>query len=260
MNTTCETDIEEWRDVVGFDGIYKVSNMGNVKSFMTSEEGKSRKLTKAPNGYLNVILRQNEKEHMCKVHRLVAQAFIPNPNNLPQVNHINGIKDDNMVGNLEWCDGKYNSNYTRTLNPNFGRGENCYNSKYKNEEILDVYALAWEEKLTCRQIADKYGMNPQYVRSIKFGKKWAHLTKHNSSLRKPKHSFGENSAGEANYSSKLTKSQAIEVYNLAWEGKLFNTEIGKMYDIKPSTVRDIKTGRIWNSVTHHKDRIKTTTK
>jgi len=95
---------EIFKDIKGFEGIYKVSNIGNVKSIYTNKligsicgEGDSY-------GYRHVVLwKDGEKVKDAKVHRLVAKAFIPNPKNKPYINHINAIRNDNRVSNLEWC-------------------------------------------------------------------------------------------------------------------------------------------------------------
>ena len=107
-------EVEIWKDIEGYDGMYQVSNKGRVKSLKFGKE-KILRPGKNGNGYLFVYLYKNRKKKMCKVHRLVAMTFLPNPDNLPQVNHKNEDKTDNKVVNLEWCSAKYNINYgTRT--------------------------------------------------------------------------------------------------------------------------------------------------
>ena len=104
---------EVWKPVVGYEGLYEVSNIGRVRSINYHKSGKAKVMSPSFNtwGYLIVDLRKNNKRHSYAVHRLVAFAFIPNPDNFPEINHKNEIKTDNNVENLEWCTRKYNINY-----------------------------------------------------------------------------------------------------------------------------------------------------
>lgn len=105
---------EQWRPVKGYEGLYEVSNLGRVKSLKYGKE-RILKPLKNRDGYLFVILYRNRKRNGLKVHRLVAAAFIPNPEGFPEVNHRDEDKTNNVVSNLEWCTHKYNSNFgTRT--------------------------------------------------------------------------------------------------------------------------------------------------
>ena len=111
------TESEVWKDVVGYEGIYKVSNKGNVRSVVRKDSigrkcgGRKRKHSCDKWGYLKVNLYKNGKVKTRFIHRLVAEVFLPNPNNFPQVNHIDEIKDNNDVKNLEWCTSKHNANH-----------------------------------------------------------------------------------------------------------------------------------------------------
>lgn len=102
--------MEEWREISGYEGKYAISNKGNVKSlnYRMSNKEKILKPLKSGKGYLMVGLCKNGKMEWAKIHRLVALLFIPNPNHKPQVNHINGDKNDNNVDNLEWCSNSEN--------------------------------------------------------------------------------------------------------------------------------------------------------
>ena len=143
---------EIWRDIDGYNSLYEISNLGNIKS-------KKRKINNRYYGgkilvpiqrnkkYFVVNLYKNNKSKSYLVHRLVAQTFLENPNNLPQVNHKDENKDNNCVNNLEWCSSKYNINYgTRNkkiskrvnqydINGNFIKNWESISSIYKNLKI-----------------------------------------------------------------------------------------------------------------------------
>lgn len=102
--------IEIFKDIEGYEGLYQISNYGNVKSLKYNKE-KILKPIKHSCGYLKVDLCKERKIQTLYIHRLVAKAFIDNPNNYEEVNHKDEDKTNNKVENLEFCDAKYNSNY-----------------------------------------------------------------------------------------------------------------------------------------------------
>lgn len=102
---------EIWKDIEGYEGLYQVSNLGRVKSLNYNKTRKEKILSCGDkNGYLFVVLCKNGKHKQFQVHRLVAQEFVPNPENKPYVDHINTIKNDNRVENIRWCTHKENCN------------------------------------------------------------------------------------------------------------------------------------------------------
>ena len=108
---------EVWMDVVGYEGYYKVSNKGNVRSVERTDAlgrkqgGLTLRLAPHTGGYLCITLNKNGKKKTKLVHRLVAETFLPNPNNYPEVNHLDEDKTNNELSNLEWCEPSYNINY-----------------------------------------------------------------------------------------------------------------------------------------------------
>jgi hypothetical protein len=101
---------EIYKDVLGYEGIYQVSNLGNVKRINKKNLNYLKPLNNGT-GYFQVALCVNSKRKVYLVHRLVAETFIDNPNNFDVINHINGIKSDNTINNLEWCTHSHNINH-----------------------------------------------------------------------------------------------------------------------------------------------------
>ena len=126
---------EVWKDIEGYEGMYQVSNLGNVKSLSrknTKGQILSEKLLAfgvVANDYLQVQLWKNKHPKMKLVHRLVAEAFIANPSNLPEVNHIDGDKSNNTVVNLEWT--------TRSAKQ-FGVSDTCIWKIVNNKQRCEV--------------------------------------------------------------------------------------------------------------------------
>lgn len=116
-----EIDREEWRSVVGYEGLYEVSSHGRVRSLdrvivdkrghARFHEGKNIRTHRSKTGYMRVAISRDCKSYNTGIHRLVAQAFVKNPNNYDQVNHLNEDKEDNHYTNLEWSSASHNVNW-----------------------------------------------------------------------------------------------------------------------------------------------------
>lgn len=146
---------EIWRPIEGYEGLYEISSYGRVRSLIKNI---ILRLKKEPTGYLRCNLYLNKNMKTVSIHRLVAQAFIPNPNNLPQVNHKDDDKTNNNVTNLEWCTVKYNNDYgtrkekVRITNLGSGRwtglSDEERRKKYREEhrEIRRLYFKKYEKE------------------------------------------------------------------------------------------------------------------
>lgn len=141
--------MEEWRAVPGYEGLYEVSNKGNVRNV---RRNKLLRLQKTNNGYIRVVLSKNRIKTGFQVHRLVALTFIPNPDNLPCVNHKDEDKINNSVNNLEWCTAKYNNNYgSRKDKVRDTKIKNGYYTGLSKEEYWKKYRDKNKEKIREKQ-------------------------------------------------------------------------------------------------------------
>lgn len=163
---------EIFKQVKDYEGYYEISNIGNVRS--TSYKGtRLLKPAKTKRGYLNVIFCVNQTKVHKLIHRLVAEAFIPNPRNLEQVNHINGNKEDNTVENLEWCTSEYNNQHA--LNRGLlNRYEDRPEAKLTKELVLKIPELI-KQGATTDDLKDLFKVSRRCIDNIFEGKNWTGL-------------------------------------------------------------------------------------
>lgn len=174
---------ENAMDIEGYEGKYAVTTDGRIYSHSrvmnnprsdkgSLIKGRWMKLITHKKGYLAVGLTKDCVKKTAKVHRLVAMAFIPNPENKPQVNHIDGDKTNNCVENLEWATDQENIRHAFDTGLNQGaKGEACHLAKYTEEQVLAIRA----DSRSSRVVAKEYGMSKTNVLDIRSRKIWAHI-------------------------------------------------------------------------------------
>jgi len=181
---------EIWKPINGYEGKYEVSNTGRVKSLgryiQKSRNGKPvqqwydgfvmKNIVDARWGYHRVYLCKDGKIKAYKLHRLVAGAFIDNPENKPCVNHKNGIKTDNRVDNLEWCSYQENARHAiDTGLQTYVYGESRASSKLTNEQAKEIKIMLNEGVKTQKEIGELFGVSHVAVSDIKRGVTWSHI-------------------------------------------------------------------------------------
>lgn len=183
-NQTKRTQMEEiWKDVPGFEGLYQVSNTGKVKSIATKvnhrygsrkRAEKLKSLATNENGYATVNLYKENKLKVFKVHRLVAQCFIPNPYSKKTVNHIDANKLNNNLPNLEWATHSENLLHAHRNNLiNSARGERTI-SPLTNKDVLAIRMLR-STGTRCKKLSEMFGIHPNNISKIVNRHTWVHI-------------------------------------------------------------------------------------
>ena len=155
--------MEIWKTIQDYGGLYQVSNTGKVRDL----KNHIKSVYKNNKGYVCLSLYYNGKTYHPTVHRLVAKAFIPNPNNYEQVNHKDCNKENNSAENLEWCNQRYNYNEgMRTFQ--YSKNEEHYFAKLKNSDIPIIYEL-YKLGFTRATVAKIFSINPSSLEAIEKG-------------------------------------------------------------------------------------------
>jgi hypothetical protein len=170
---------EIWKSIEGFEGLYEVSNLGNVRSLPRTVKnryfpGKNRSLTSQKTGYKAVTLTGKGKRITDYVHRLVAKAFIANPENKPAINHIDSDRTNNNVMNLEWCTFQENIDHAAKVGSFNNVGEHHPQSILTEKDVKEIRN---RYKKHCRKngsgaLSKEYGVSVSNIMDVIYKKSW----------------------------------------------------------------------------------------
>lgn len=241
-----------FKSISDFDGICKYARYkidGKETDYYVLDSGevystkhnkfKKIKPQKQKHGYMLVHLHVNNKSVYKWLHRMVAETFIPNPENKPEVNHKDGDKENNDVSNLEWNTSKENIDHAFE-NELRKCGEDSSHAKITNDDARKICELLVENKKTMNEIAKEVGCSVTTVFNIKKKKNWLDVSKDydidSYNVKEP-------------VIPKLTKKDVIEIYKKLKSDKYTTSEIANEYNVTVSTIYGIKNKMYWKSVT-----------
>jgi hypothetical protein len=232
--------MEQWKSVVGYEGYYEVSSLGQVRGLDRlnargqQRKGGMKKQTITSMGYWSVKLHVNSKQKVVKVHRLVAEAFLPNPENKPCVNHINGVKTDNRLENLEWNTYAENSRHasdTGLMNPL--KGEDTPASKLTDDTVREMRELS-KKGYSYGKLAKMYGVTLATATFAIRGITWKHVD--NIEEVPPKHF------------TRLNADKVRRIRTLHASGAYTVEALANIMDVSDSCVQSVLSGRTWKHV------------
>ena len=168
---------EIWKDIKGYENLYKVSNLGNIRSLGNgiSRNSKRRllRLKKEKTGYIRICLQKDGKRKYLSVHRLAGQAFIPNPKNKPCINHIDYNRGNNSIENLEWC--TYSENLYHSSEKLSRKGTQNGASKLTEKQVIEIRQKYIPYKYNSGILAKEYNVSQSLILMIINHKIWCHI-------------------------------------------------------------------------------------
>ena len=164
------------KEIDGYEGRYEVDELGNIYSNAGKEKKRLKPQSNGKRGYLQVFLSFNDERKQRLVHRLVAEAFIPNPNNLPQVNHKDGDKTNNNVSNLEWCTRKENVQHGYDTGLIIAlRGEYNLRSKLTETEVLAIRTKYASGEYSQTELSREFKVASSTISEVINMNRWKHI-------------------------------------------------------------------------------------
>jgi hypothetical protein len=166
---------EVWKDIKDFEGLYQVSNLGNVKRLKSKRVLSERLIGRSLDryGYVKRTLSKDGKNYYFTEHRLVGLAFIENPEEKSTINHINGIKTDNRLENLEWNTNLENKQHAISIGLTDLKGTKHPKCKLSEEQVLEIRKIGFSQTRT--SLSKKYGVCRNSILGIIMGKNWNHV-------------------------------------------------------------------------------------
>lgn len=234
---------------------YTITSKGDVYSLNYGRQKKKKKLKPCVNkntGYLCVNLYHKKKMYRKYIHVLVAEAFIPNPDNKPEVNHKNGDKTKNNKGNLEWCTGKENIEHAFSTGlRNVQYGEDAPYVKITEQTVRKICKLLEENKLGSKEIARKVDLPVSYVHNIKHKKCWLKISsEYNIDAHTVKSKPVNNGRKKA---EKISKEMAVEICELLAYSNLTLSEIHQQTGVSDCKIKSILYKNGWKDIVSNYD-------